>query len=60
MVVDPYGRVLKELPLGTAGILDSQLPKPIEPTFFARHPVAPVAATFLVMLAASLVGRRRM
>ncbi len=60
MVVDPYGRALKELPLGTAGILDSQLPKPIEPTFFARHPVAPVAATFLVMLAASLVGRRRM
>lgn len=60
MVVDPYGRVLKELPLGAAGILDSPLPKPIAPTFFARHPIAPVAAVFLFLLAGSLVGRRRM
>lgn len=60
MVVDSYGQVLKELPLGVAGILDSALPKPIEPTFFSRHPIAPVAAAFFVLLAASLVGRRRM
>ena len=57
-VVDPYGRTLKELPLGIEGILDSPLPKPIEPTFFSRHPVAPVAAMFLALLAASLAGRR--
>ena len=59
-VVDPYGRSLKELPLGTEGILDSQLPKAIEATFFSRHPFAPVAAVFLTLLVASLAGRRRM
>lgn len=60
MVVDPYGRIVKELPLGATGILDSALPAPIERTFFGRHPIAPVAAAFLVLLVASLVGRRRM
>ena len=59
-VVDPYGRVEKELPLGVEGILDSSLPKPIEPTFFSRHPIAPVAAVYFMLLLASLAGRRRM
>ncbi len=59
-VVDPYGRIEKELPLGVEGILDSALPKPIAPTFFSRHPVAPVAAIYTLLLLASLAGRRRM
>lgn len=59
-VVDPYGRIEKELPLGVEGILDSSLPKPIAPTFFSRHPIAPVMAIYFVVLLASLAGRRRM
>lgn len=59
-VVDAYGTVLKELPLGVAGILDSSLPKPIDPTIFSRHPIAPVAAIYFVVLLSSLAGRRRM
>jgi apolipoprotein N-acyltransferase len=35
-VVDPLGRVIKSLPLGTEGILDSSLPQAIEPTVYVR------------------------
>lgn len=35
-IVDPYGRILAELGLGEKGVLDSDLPKPIEPTVFTR------------------------
>ena len=59
-VVDPYGRMIKEIPLGVAGILDSALPKPIAPTLFSRHPIAPVAAIYFVFFLVSLAGRRRM
>jgi apolipoprotein N-acyltransferase len=35
-VVDPYGRTLASLPLGTDGVLDAALPRSIEPTFYAQ------------------------
>lgn len=35
-VVDPLGRIIKELPLGTEGVIDSGLPQPIAPTPYAR------------------------
>jgi apolipoprotein N-acyltransferase len=35
-VVDPVGRVIKSLPLGTEGILDSPLPQAIGPTVYVR------------------------
>jgi apolipoprotein N-acyltransferase len=35
-VVDPVGRVIKSLPLGTAGVLDTALPQPLAPTLYAR------------------------
>jgi apolipoprotein N-acyltransferase len=35
-VVDPLGRIIKELPLGTEGVLDSGLPQPLAPTTYAR------------------------
>jgi apolipoprotein N-acyltransferase len=35
-VVDPVGRVIRALPLGTEGVLDSELPKPLPPTLYAR------------------------
>ncbi|MET0631971.1 MAG: apolipoprotein N-acyltransferase [Xanthobacteraceae bacterium] len=35
-VVDPLGRVLAALPLGTEGVLDSGLPRPVSPTPYAR------------------------
>ncbi len=35
-MIDPYGRVVAELPLGTSGILDSELPLPLRTTLFSR------------------------
>ncbi len=36
-VIDPYGRILQQLPLGTTGVLDSPLPLPLSsPTFYDR------------------------
>ena len=35
-VVDPLGRVVRELPLGTEGVLDAALPRPIAATMYAR------------------------
>jgi apolipoprotein N-acyltransferase len=35
-VVDPLGRIIKSLPLGTEGILDSALPQPIVSTLYVR------------------------
>ena len=35
-VVDPLGRIIKELPLGSEGVVDSGLPQPIPPTPYAR------------------------
>lgn len=57
-IVDPYGRVLQELPLGVAGVLDGQLPKPLNPPIFARYPWISVAIVFGLMLLGSLVRRR--
>ena len=42
-VVDPLGRVIKSLPLGTEGVLDAPLPQPIAPTLYARTGDGPAA-----------------
>jgi apolipoprotein N-acyltransferase len=36
-VVDPYGRAVKFLKLGTRGVIDQALPKPLPPTFYAKQ-----------------------
>jgi apolipoprotein N-acyltransferase len=45
-VVDPLGRVVRDLPLGTEGVLDSGLPRPVAATIYARFGDA-VAAMML-------------
>ena len=35
-VVDPFGRVVRSLPLGSEGVLDSALPRPIAATIYVR------------------------
>jgi apolipoprotein N-acyltransferase len=53
-VVDPVGRVINSLPLGTEGILDSALPQAIEPTVYVRTGDGLVglglAAAFIVII----------
>jgi len=57
-VVDPVGRVIKSLPLGVEGVLDSPLPRPIAAPLYARVGDAP--AFFIVAIALVLVVRRRL
>jgi apolipoprotein N-acyltransferase len=55
-VIDPLGRIVQALPLGRAGTLDSELPRPIAATIYARIGdlwlwlvIAAIFATALVM-----------
>jgi apolipoprotein N-acyltransferase len=55
-VVDPLGRVIRSLPLGAEGVLDSALPQPVEPTVYVR---AGDSSVGLVVAAAFLIVIRR-
>jgi apolipoprotein N-acyltransferase len=57
-VVDPVGRVVKELPLATEGVFDAPLPRPIPPTLFVR--LGDTLAALMVAGGAALVLRRRL
>jgi apolipoprotein N-acyltransferase len=57
-VVDPLGRVIRSLPLGAEGVLDSALPQPIEPTVYVHAGDSPIG--LVVAAAFFLVIRRRM
>ncbi len=57
-VVDPLGRVIKSLPLGTEGILDSALPLRIASTLYVRAGDGIVGLILLAGIA--IVIRRRM
>jgi apolipoprotein N-acyltransferase len=59
-MVDPFGRVMASLPLGTEGVLDVLLPAPLAPTLFARTGLLLPVALVVVALAAGvgLIMRR--
>ncbi len=57
-VIDGYGRVLKKLPLGIEGVLDSPLPRPAPPTFFAGNPLIGPLLLLLLCLVGALARRR--
>ena len=57
-VVDPLGRVIKSLPLGTEGVLDSALPQRIASTLYVRAGDGIVGLILLAGIA--IVIRRRM
>ncbi len=57
-IVDPYGRVLAELPLGAEGVLDGGLPQTIARPVFASFPFASALSVWVAVLAIA-VSRRR-
>ncbi len=59
-IIDPYGRVLAEIPLGTSAYFDHVLPEPIEPPLYARHGEWPWMVLALVMLLGASVSGTRM
>ena len=56
-VIDPLGRIIGSLPLGVEAILDAQLPRPIEPTLYARIGDG-TSGVFLGVVAAIVLRRR--
>jgi apolipoprotein N-acyltransferase len=57
-VTDPLGRIIKELPLGTEGVLDAPLPQPVAPPLSARVRTTLFELTFAAGVL--LVLRRRL
>ena len=58
-VVDPFGRVIKSLPLRTEGVLDAPLPQPIAPTPYARVGDGPLGVLMGVAFVLVMRSRRR-
>jgi apolipoprotein N-acyltransferase len=56
-IVDPYGRVLAELPPGAEGLLDGGLPQTIAPPVFASFPFVSAFSVWIAVLAIA-VSRR--
>jgi apolipoprotein N-acyltransferase len=57
-VVDPFGRIIDSLPLGTDGVLDARLPQPATLTPYARMGDLPTGLV-LALTAASVMRKRR-
>jgi apolipoprotein N-acyltransferase len=57
-VIDPLGRVIKSLPLNAQGVLDSPLPRRIDPPLYAR--AGDAFAGLVLGIAIVIVIRRRM
>ena len=57
-VVDPVGRIINSLPLGTEGVLDSPLPRPIGRTLYVR--AGDGIAALMIGAALMIIIRRRM
>ena len=57
-VIDPYGRILHQLPLGMDGVIDSPLPRAAPRTFFAGNALVGPLMLLLFCLAGALVWRR--
>jgi apolipoprotein N-acyltransferase len=58
-VVDPFGRIVRSLPLGGEGVLDAPLPRPIAATIYARIGDLWLLIVAAVMLGSALVVRLR-
>lgn len=57
-VVDPVGRIIGSLPLGSEGVLDAPLPRPVGAPLYAR--LGDVPAALLVAVALLAIIRKRM
>jgi apolipoprotein N-acyltransferase len=57
-VIDPLGRIVRALPLGAEGVLDSGLPSPLSETVYSRYGNLPALA--LLLLGAIVALRRRL
>jgi apolipoprotein N-acyltransferase len=59
-VVDPLGRVVASLPLGSEGVLDARLPRPVAPTLYARAGDSIAGVMVALALVCVIRSRRRL
>jgi apolipoprotein N-acyltransferase len=57
-VIDPLGRILRSLPLGTDGVIDSDLPRAIAPTIYSRFGDVPTLLAVVVLVLIIVRSRR--
>lgn len=50
-MIDPYGRIIAQLPLGVDGFVDAPLPAPLRPTLYSRTGDAPLIWVLALALA---------
>jgi apolipoprotein N-acyltransferase len=58
-IIDPYGRVLASVPLGTAGVLDGAVPASLPPTLYSRYGILAVLLVYIATIVGLLITRRR-
>jgi apolipoprotein N-acyltransferase len=58
-VVDPLGRIVRELPVGEEGVLDAPLPRAIDPPLYVRYGNRVLAVMFVAAILIVLVNRWR-
>jgi apolipoprotein N-acyltransferase len=58
-VIDPLGRVVRSLPLGTDGVIDSHLPRAIAPTVYARLGDVPTLLAVIALVFVAVRSRRK-
>lgn len=58
-MIDPFGRVLDELPLNTEGYLDAALPDALSPTLYSRTGDTPYLIGLLALFASVVAFSRR-
>ncbi|MDO8837487.1 MAG: apolipoprotein N-acyltransferase [Parvibaculum sp.] len=56
-LIDPYGRIVKSLPLDTQGVIDAALPAALQPTLYARLGDAFLALLMIATAFAASFGR---
>lgn len=58
-IVDPLGRVLEGLPLGSAGVIDAQIPRPIGITLYSAYGFPILAFLYVATIVGALAASRR-
>ena len=58
-IVDPYGRIIGQLPLGVEGLLRGSLPQAIPAPAFARHPFATAFGAWFATLVMAIMAFSR-
>ena len=57
-VIDPFGRIRGDLPIGEQGVLTGDVPVGLPPTLYARYGDTPALLVVLLLLAAGAAGQR--